>query len=48
MVDGNVITSQGPGTSLQFALKIVEQLYGKEKARSPLAFLFSLSLSRHK
>ncbi|CAJ1408886.1 unnamed protein product [Effrenium voratum] len=32
VVDGNVITSQGPGTSLQFALKIVEQLYGKDKA----------------
>uniref|UniRef100_A0A7S0A3B7 DJ-1/PfpI domain-containing protein n=1 Tax=Pyrodinium bahamense TaxID=73915 RepID=A0A7S0A3B7_9DINO len=32
VVDGNVITSQGPGTSLQFALKIVEELYGKEKA----------------
>jgi len=27
-----VITSQGPGTSLQFALKIVEVLYGKPKA----------------
>ena len=25
-------TCAGPGTSLQFALKIVEQLYGKEKA----------------
>ncbi|CAK9095344.1 unnamed protein product [Durusdinium trenchii] len=32
VVDGNVITSQGPGTSLQFALKIVEELYGKDKA----------------
>jgi len=32
VVDGNVITSQGPGTSLQFALKIVEVLYGIEKA----------------
>jgi len=31
-LDNNVITSQGPGTSLQFALKIVEQLYGREKA----------------
>mmetsp|Transcript_44006 Transcript_44006/g.121767 ORF Transcript_44006/g.121767 Transcript_44006/m.121767 type:complete len:193 (-) Transcript_44006:95-673(-) len=32
IMDGNIITSQGPGTSLQFALKIVEALYGKEKA----------------
>lgn len=32
VVDGCVVTSQGPGTSLQFALKIVEQLYGRGKA----------------
>eukprot|EP00927_Polykrikos_kofoidii_P015984 TRINITY_DN1716_c0_g1_i1.p1 TRINITY_DN1716_c0_g1~~TRINITY_DN1716_c0_g1_i1.p1 ORF type:complete len:217 (-),score=43.08 TRINITY_DN1716_c0_g1_i1:126-689(-) len=32
VVDGHIITSQGPGTSLQFALKIVEMLYGEEKA----------------
>mmetsp|Transcript_88382 Transcript_88382/g.225022 ORF Transcript_88382/g.225022 Transcript_88382/m.225022 type:complete len:188 (-) Transcript_88382:48-611(-) len=32
VVDGHIITGTGPGTSLQFALKIVEQLYGKEKA----------------
>ena len=32
VVDGNVVTSQGPGTSLQFALKLVEILYSKEKA----------------
>uniref|UniRef100_A0A7S1U9M4 DJ-1/PfpI domain-containing protein n=2 Tax=Phaeomonas parva TaxID=124430 RepID=A0A7S1U9M4_9STRA len=30
--DGNVITSQGPGTSLLFALRCVEALYGKGKA----------------
>ena len=30
--EGHVITSQGPGTSLQFALKIVEKLYGEQKA----------------
>jgi protein deglycase len=28
--DHNVITSQGPGTSLKFALKLVESLYGAE------------------
>lgn len=32
VVDGCVVTSQGPGTSLQFALKVVEQLYGADKA----------------
>lgn len=32
--DSGVITSQGPGTSLLFALKIVEALYDKEKADS--------------
>jgi len=30
--NGHIITSQGPGTSLQFALKIVEALYGEAKA----------------
>ena len=29
--DKNIITSQGPGTSLKFALALVEILYGKEK-----------------
>ena len=33
MVDGHIVTSQGPGTSLQFALKLVEQLYGEDKAK---------------
>ena len=32
VVSGNVITSQGPGTSLKFALQLGESLYGKEKA----------------
>lgn len=31
VVDGNCITSQGPGTALQFSLKLVELLFGKEK-----------------
>mmetsp|Transcript_15449 Transcript_15449/g.46129 ORF Transcript_15449/g.46129 Transcript_15449/m.46129 type:complete len:219 (+) Transcript_15449:134-790(+) len=30
--DGHVTTSRGPGTSLVFALSLVEQLYGPEKA----------------
>ncbi len=32
VADGNIITSQGPGTAVAFALKIVEQLMGKPKA----------------
>lgn len=31
VVSDNVITSQGPGTSLLFALSLGEQLFGKEK-----------------
>ena len=30
--DGDFITSRGPGTSLQFALALVDALYGREKA----------------
>ena len=33
VVDGNVITSRGPGSSAEFALKLVEQLVSKEKAQ---------------
>jgi len=32
VVQGNVITSQGPGTSLLFALRLGEALFGKEMA----------------
>lgn len=32
--DGNLITSQGPGTSFEFAIKIVEYLEGHEKSSS--------------
>ena len=32
VVDGKIITSRGPGTSLEFALSLVHQLFGKEKA----------------
>ncbi len=30
VVDGNIITSQGPATAMAFALKLVEQLQGKQ------------------
>lgn len=32
VIDGHIITSQGPGTAIDFALKIVEILMGQEKA----------------
>ena len=32
VVDGKCVTSRGPGTSLEFALTLVEKLYGREKA----------------
>ena len=32
--DGNMITSRGPGTTFEFALKIVEAVHGKEKANA--------------
>lgn len=32
VVDGNIVTSQGPGTSMEFALKIVEILAGRDRA----------------
>ena len=30
-VDGNLITSQSPGTAMEFALKLIEVLFGKER-----------------
>jgi|SRR5208283_2658171 len=33
VVDGNILTSRGPGTALYFGLAIVERLAGKEKAQ---------------
>ncbi len=33
VADGNIITSQGPGTAIEFAFKLVEILYGMEKVK---------------
>lgn len=41
--DGKVVTSRGPGTTMEFSVSLVEQLYGKEKANEvsgPLVFSF--------
>ena len=32
VIDGNLITSRGPGTAVEFALALVEKLFGPEKA----------------
>ena len=31
VVDGNIITSRSPGTAMEFAMKLVELLFGKER-----------------
>ncbi|KAJ4882080.1 hypothetical protein Rs2_39135 [Raphanus sativus] len=31
-VDGGIVTSRGPGTTMEFSVTLVEQLFGKEKA----------------
>jgi 4-methyl-5(b-hydroxyethyl)-thiazole monophosphate biosynthesis len=37
VVDGNIITSRGPGTALDFGLKMVEVLAGEEAAKTVAA-----------
>jgi 4-methyl-5(b-hydroxyethyl)-thiazole monophosphate biosynthesis len=34
LAEGNVITSQGPGTAMEFSLKVVEHLVGKETMKN--------------
>jgi 4-methyl-5(b-hydroxyethyl)-thiazole monophosphate biosynthesis len=33
VVDGNCVTSQGPGTAMEFALKLVELVFGPQKEK---------------
>ena len=33
VVDQNIITSRGPGTAMEFALKLVELLFGKDRMK---------------
>jgi len=37
VVDGNCLTSRGPGTAVEFALALVEGLYGKDKCEEVAA-----------
>jgi 4-methyl-5(b-hydroxyethyl)-thiazole monophosphate biosynthesis len=37
VVDGNCITSRGPGTAIAFSLKLVEMLFGKDKMEAVAA-----------
>ena len=34
VVDGQLVTSRGPGTAFEFALVLVKELYGEEAARA--------------
>ena len=40
-VDGNLVTSRGPGTAMEFALKLVELVSGKPKAEQLAAALLA-------
>ena len=41
VVDGNVITSRGPGSALEFALALVEKLAGQDQAKTLNQGLFA-------
>lgn len=34
VADGNCVTSRGPGTAIEFALELVRQLFGQERAEA--------------
>lgn len=31
-IDGRIVTSRGPGTTIEFSITLIEQLFGKDKA----------------
>jgi protein deglycase len=37
VIDGNCITSKGPGTAIEFSLKLIELLFGKEVSKQVAA-----------
>ena len=41
VVDGNIVTSKGPGTAMEFALTLVAELYGPDKAEEVNAPMFA-------
>lgn len=46
IVDGHLVTSRGPGTSMEFALKLVELLCGKEKREQTASALLAPAATR--
>lgn len=42
VIDGNIITSRGPGTAMQFALTLLEKLKGKDVRKKVEAGLLTL------
>lgn len=42
VIDGNIITSEGPGTSLMFAKAIISASVGKEKADETLSSMLAI------
>lgn len=45
-LDGRVVTSRAPGTTMDFGLALVEQLYGQEKANEVTGPLVKTPLDR--
>ncbi len=39
VIDGLLVTSRGPGTAMEFALAIVEKLFGSKKAKELVSHL---------
>ena len=45
VVDGNCVTSQGPGTAMAFAFKLVELLFDREKMEAVAAPMVTLNVA---